>query len=1121
MKDTLPARVRLGEFGFDLNTGELSGGGETVRLGEKPFRVLLILVERGNELATREEIQKRLWPNDTVVDFEHGINAAIKNLRRALGDSADKPKYIETLARRGYRLMVAVEWAPAPTPWPNNGHKSGAPAELKPSELAGRTVSHYRVQDIIGGGGMGVVYRAEDLKLGRQVALKFLPEELGGEPQALDRFSREARAASSLDHPNICHIYEFGEHEGQPFIVMQLMEGRTLRDRLEAAEARTALPLEELLAVGIQVSEGLQAAHEKGIIHRDIKPANIFLTSKGVVKILDFGLAKLVEAEPPPPHVSVILSDEVAAATEESKDPYSHGDLSAIGVPRLAAQTPGRSLGMTHENNGADDAAPLQPATPADATLTRTGAAMGTAGYMSPEQVRGEKLDARSDIFSFGLVLYEMATGQRAFAGETAAIVHDGIVNKVPIPLHDLNSKLPPKLEEVITRALEKDRERRYQSAAEMRVELEKVGRGRQFRVAATYVPHRRRWFAAAALLLAVVVGGALYWRSRNTIKLTDQDTIVLADFVNTTGDPVFDDALTTALRTELEQTPFLKLLEADKVRATLKLLNRPEEAKLTPDLARDVCVRTNSKALVVGSIADSGNHYRIALKAANCETGKSTTVEAQAENRDQIAKMLGVVGRELRGKLGEPQASLQKFNKPLEQATSASLEALQAYTLGQKARDRSELDAVPHLKRALELDPGLAAAYASLGSAYVNLSERTLATQNFRRAYELRDRASLRDRFYIETHYYRDITGELEKAIQVTTDWAQTYPDHPYAHGNLGFLYRKLGRYEEAIAEERRALRLAPYHWQAVYDLMVACIALGRWDEAKTAFDEAQAHHLNSPLLGEQRYLLAFLQADNAAMEEQVAWARGRNGAEEWLLIAQADTEAYHGRFEKSRELTQRAVDSARGDNELEAAATFRANEAQREAEIGNTAQARVKAAEAMVMSAGPSLDIEQSAAVTFARAGNSAQATELAKKLNRELPLDTLFQGYGWPLIGAASEIGKDNPTKALDMLRAAAPYELTDLYSAYLRGLAYLGLGQGKEAAAEFQKLIDHPGLLGNWITGALSRLYLGRALVMMGDKTAARKSYQDFLILWKDADPDIPIYRQAKAEYAELR
>ena len=1083
MKNTLPLRLRFGVFELDLKSGELHQSGQRVVLQEQPLQILRILLENAGAITTREEIQQQLWPNDTVVEFDHSINAAIKKLRVALGDSADNPKYIETVARRGYRLMVPVERLDSTagdtsgTGVVSSSHDgTGVQLQLEPSGLTGKTVSHYRVLEVVGGGGMGVVYKAEDLKLGRAVALKFLPEEVGNDPRALERFEREARAASSLDHPNICSIYEFGEHEGRPFIVMQLLQGQTLRDCLASGALKDTasaaqVSLDRLLDIAIQIADGLEAAHEQGIVHRDIKPANIFITTKGVAKILDFGLAKLL--------------------------------LQPSGVQA--------DTGRTRRQAEAFESQP-------------PGRAAGTAAYMSPEQARGQPLDARTDLFSFGLILYEMATGQRAFTGDNAAALQDAILNRAPTPPAELNPELPAELQDVIQKCLEKDRNLRYQKAAEVRSDLERVKRRREH-------PIFRRWklLATAAVVVVALLAGGLYWRSRKTAGLTEKDTIVLADFVNTTGEAVFDDALNTALSVELQQSPYLNVLSPDKVSRTLKLMNQPADARLTPELAREVCLRTNSKALVAGSISDVGNHYLIELNAVDCHTGKSIAkAEKEAANRNEIVRTLGSAGYEVRNQLGEPRASLQKFNKPLDEATSSSVEALQAFAEGDR-RKRQDGD-VPvtfsYFNRAAELDPNFAQAYLRLGIGYLNAHQGDLSAQNLKKAYELRDRVTERDRFGIEAFYQIRVTGQADKSIQILTEWANTYPADALAHGDLSADLMSMGQYEKAAAEARESVRLRPTGVGYV-NLMTSYLRMNRLDEAKASFDEARANNLNDPNLFDLRYVLAFLQGDKPGMQEQVAWAAGKPGAEDKLLSAQSDTEAYYGRFGKARKLSQQAVDSAKRVGALQTAGGWKLEGALREAEVGNSAPARQQAADGLALST--QRNVESSAALALARAGDTAQAENLCEKLNRDYPLDTWTQNYLLPTIRAAIELQRNDPQKAINILKAALPYEMGDLefqsfgalYPAYVRGEAYLKAGQGQQAAAEFQKLIDHPGIVSNFITGALSHLQLGRAQAMMGDNQAARKSYQDFFALWNDADPAIPILQAAKAEYAKLK
>ncbi len=984
------------------------------------------------------------------------------------------------------------------------------------ASLTGKTVSHYRVLEIVGGGGMGVVYRAEDLKLGRAVALKFLPEELGDDPKALERFEREARAASALDHPNICSIYEFGEHQGQPFIVMQLLEGQTLREHLASlALARSgsdgscpqAFPLEQLLDVGTQIAAGLQAAHERGIIHRDIKPANIFLTERGLVKILDFGVAKLTVEAP-----------GFSPANE---------DDGGMGLQPRPGLKPDLKAGPDHR---AEARCFHQLSAPVDATLTRTGVAMGTAGYMSPEQVRGEKVDARTDLFSFGLVIYEMATGQRAFSGDTAALVREAILNQTPAPVGERNSAIPPKVEQIINRAIEKDRELRYQSAAEMHADLQSLAdQPRESDSGKLPMPSQWKWLVAATVICVALVAGVLYWHSHKPVKLTEKDTIVLADFANSTGDPVFVGTLKQALSIQLEQSPFLNVLSDDKIRKTLKLMNRPASERLTREVAQQVCLRTSSKGLLAGTIAALGDHYLIGLKALNCQTGDTlASAEAEAENRNHVLQAVSEVATRVREKLGESLASVQKFNQPLEEVTTSSLEALQAYTRGQV--ENNDDAALPYFKRAVELDPNFAIAYASLGSAYeydVDLKNRYLM-----KAYELRNRVSPRERFRIESTYYGGVTGETEKSIRTYTEWIRNYPSDYFPHSSLATAYMVLGQYEKALVEVREFVRLRP-DFGSYKQLIYCYMGMNRLEDAKAALHEAevlnevQAGNKAAPIR-QMRYYLAFLQRDTTSMKEQDAWAMGRPDVEPFQLQSQSANELYHGQLSKARELSRRAEESATRAGRRELLPIMKIAHAPGEAEIGKIGLARRAAEETLALNLGNNGAIEATVALTLALVGEVARAQNLVDHMNKESPLDTMAQTYTLPTIRAEIELALNHPGRAIEILQVATLHELggldlppTGVYPAYVRGLAYLKLGLGQQAAAEFRKVCDHPGIVRLKVHGALAHLQLGRAQAMMGDKAAARKSYQDFLTLWKDADPDIPVYKQAKAEYAKLQ
>jgi serine/threonine protein kinase/Flp pilus assembly protein TadD len=857
---TLPSgRVLFGAFELDLSTGELRCieapyPNNKVILREQVFQVLRMLVEREGKIVTREEIKARLWPNDTVVDFDHSINVTIKTLRRALGDSADNPRYIETLARRGYRLMVATEYLEsAPGIAPGETLSTLAYPEAR-GGLIGKKVSHYRVLDVIGGGGMGMVYRAEDLKLGRSVALKFLPQELTSDGVALQRFEREAQAASSLNHPNICTIHAIEEHEAQPFIVMELLEGETLRNRMAALEPK-ALPFHELSEIASQVCSGLEAAHQRGIIHRDIKPANIFLCKSGVAKILDFGLAKLAGDVG-------LEKGEPASATAASSADHLKKDL------------------------------------------TRTGTLAGTAGYMSPEQVRHEALDTRTDLFSFGLVLYEMAAGQRPFTGPTVVDVHEAVLHETPVPARARNPMLPRGFDALLAKALEKDRVQRYQSATALRNDLERIVRD------ANPARKRVRQATAAVTLLALVAVGI--WRYdvyRHRITLAPTDTIVLADADNQTGDPVFDDALNISLRYEMAQTPYLNVLGIDKAYATLAELKLPSTTKITPDVARQICAKTNSKMVISQSIADAGNGYHLEMRALDCSSGATLGKEqADIVSRNEVIHELGVTSVHLRAKLGEPSDSLARFNQPLEKALSASLEALQAGAEGTKLHFAGDVaGALKLYQRTIELDPNLALTYEGMGVAYYDLNNTELSEASYTRAYQLRDRLTEKDRLNAEIVYYFHVTGDWEKAYSSVLRFLQLFPRDVFAHNNLAAASRRLGEPDRAADESAETARLQPssyYFGQAIQTSRLA----SRFIEAKSWLDKADALKFDNPTIRYERLLVLFATGDRDGVEKVLA--EGERGTDRRdVLLGHALIEIQQGRFRSAERLRLQAL--------------------------------------------------------------------------------------------------------------------------------------------------------------------------------------------------------------------
>jgi eukaryotic-like serine/threonine-protein kinase len=1002
------------------------------------------------------------------------------------------------------------------------------PSMLSPDDsqsFSGEMIGDYRLMDELGRGGMGRVYLAYDTRLGRPAALKLLPSRVINNPERVYRLLREARSASALNHPNIITIYDFGNENGRDYIASEFVEGQTLRDYVDSPR----LTLNQILDVAVQVASALEAAHAAGIVHRDIKPENIMLRPDGYVKVLDFGLAKLTEPDSG--------SNEVETDTQLIRSDFE----------------------------------------------TRAGILMGTVKYMSPEQVRGQQVDARTDLFSLGVVIYELITGHRPFSGETRHHIMVAITDAEP-PLFapEVLGELPG-LQRVITRLLAKNPEQRYQTARALLADLEtlqaelaasahierigpalarviqtsqqrEAGTGDRVSVAADELvsdkvdsaaqlvqPKRNKLVAATAISILVIAAAYFYLGrgfSSNQPALTDKDTILLTDFVNTTGDGDFDGPLKQGLIVQLGQSPYLNILPEERARETLKLMERAHDEKITREVGREICQRRGIKVLLVGTIASLGRNYVITLEAVNSQSGEAIAQQqTEAEGKEQVLKALGRASTAMREKLGESLASIRKFDAPIEQATTASLEAFKDYTAGVELwRKGQYAQSVPALKRAIERDDEFALAHAQLGTSYRDLRNLATGNKHLERAYQLRNRVSERERLEISANYFRHITGELDKRIEISALLTQTYPQDPSAYHLHGNSLMIAGQFEQASEAYRSALRLDADFALSRANLALALIGLNRFDEAKEVIEQGIARRLDSSGFHNRLYLIAFFKGDAQAGHRQVEWFVGRPD-EYQIREIQARSFAFAGRRREASDAFALAAELAEGRGLVAEKARILANEASLNAIFGLTQLARRQALlvltllekqniapEELLPSLIQQLD-SQPLVCTLALSGETTRAQSLSDELARKLPGDTMHNSVWLPLVNATLELKRGSAAgtdKAIHLLQPSRQYEAAlSFRPTWMRGQAYLQAKNGAMATSEFQRIIDHRGwdvLSPLW---PLAHLGLARAAALQGDAVKSRQAYEHFFLLWKDADDDLPILIEAKREYEKLK
>ena len=934
-------------------------------------------------------------------------------------------------------------------------------------------ISHYELLQPIGRDGASEIYRARDLRLEREVAVKLLRPEEMKRPGALEQFEREARTASLVTHPHICAVHDSGKENGQPFLVLELLEGKALDELM----AGVPLAPDRLLDIASQLAEALSAAHRRNIVHGNLKPSNVFITNDGHVKLLELGS--------------------------------------------------GSTLGPLKSDTAVDSSSPtasidIPPTPPAVDELIHP--------YLSPEQITGSGTDERSDIFAMGTLLYEMATGKRAFAAESAAKTAAAITTHEPPRVHALNRDLPRAIEPIVQRALHKDPLRRYQSAAEMLDELRAARRAIDLPQRVTGIwPFRYARIAAALALALIVIGGIGIagfmrgWWGGNTVSAVERNTVLVSHIANGTADPDFDNTLREAVTVYLGQSPYLELVSDDRIRSALQLMGRDPAVPMTHDVAAEVCQRLALQAMLEGSVSAVGRAIVVALVATDCGTGGTIArQQVEVERKEDVLRAIGPLSESLRTALGESRASLARHNVPIEEATTPSLDALKAYTEGAARRaSGAELDAIPFLERAIQLDPRFALAHTTLSTLYGGLGETGRSEEFARRAYENRAHVSERERLFITYQYHDRVTGDQLKARDTLEVWKQTYPRDYRPANALAVLLNRLGDYDGAVAEAEEAMRRNPAHAFPPSNLAYAHRGAGRYAQARAVADQAVARGIETMPTRRLLYQLAEIDGNEALARTQLEWA-ARNPRGFDIVGAQAQVEAFRGHVNAARRLYEQTVAAARQQGLSQVASGYEAQAALTDALYGYDRQA-LQLGRSVVRSA-TAFEPQLRAAAALALAGAPDEADAVVRRLRNVRPEDTLLHAAYLPVAEAAVLLRRGRSGDAVEQLRPAARYErgvVAALLPAYLRGEARLRGGAAAEAGRDFQIVLDHRGAEPFSPVIPLAQLGLARALARTGQGAESRKVYEGLLGAWSGADPDLPALLAARDELAALR